>query len=183
MRSGRKSRLRGTNAARRGAACARGRCASTASTPNLSGDAAWAGELRARQIRRSARLLQGLRRLRSGPPLSQTPSAITAKIIKRHNYLLPSAKLEQKSREGAQVKRRHDKPLTPCDRLLGSPNVDAASKRKLWDQRAELNPFDLHRRLEHGLRSILHRALHSSRPSDSLHCALDAGTPPPIPVS
>ena len=36
MRSGRKSRLRGTNAARRGAACARGRCASTASAPNLS---------------------------------------------------------------------------------------------------------------------------------------------------
>lgn len=30
-----------------------------------------------------------------------------------HDNLLPSAKLEEKSREGAKIKRRHDKPLTP----------------------------------------------------------------------
>ena len=36
MPSGRKSRLRGTSTARRGAACARGRCVSTASASNLS---------------------------------------------------------------------------------------------------------------------------------------------------
>jgi hypothetical protein len=44
-----------------------------------------------------------------------------------HNYFLPSAKLEEKRREGAKVKRRHDKPLTPCERLLGSPDVEAVS--------------------------------------------------------
>jgi len=100
-----------------------------------------------------------------------------------HNYFLPSAKLEEKRREGAKVKRRHDKPLTPCERLLGSPDVDDATKRKLRAQRASLNPFELNRRIEEGLRAILHRALHSSRPTDSLHCALDAGKTSPSPVS
>jgi hypothetical protein len=100
-----------------------------------------------------------------------------------HNYFLPSAKLEEKRREGAKVKRRHDKPLTPCERLLGSPDVDDATKRKLRARRASLNPFELNRRIEEGLRAILHRALHSSRPTDSLHCALDAGKTSPSPVS
>jgi hypothetical protein len=116
-------------------------------------------------------------------------SRVTAHALYRecweplHNYFLPSAKLEQKSRDGAKVKRRHDKPLTPCERLLGSPDVAAASKSKLRAHRAALNPFELNLRLEEGLRAILHRALHSSRPTDSLHCALDAGKNTPDPVS
>ncbi len=49
--------------------------------------------------------------------------------------------------------------------------------------RNALNPFELNRRVEERLRAILHRALHSSRPTDSLHCALDAGKNTPDPVS
>ena len=92
-----------------------------------------------------------------------------------HNYFLPSAKLEEKSRDGAKLKRKHDKPKTPYERLLASPDVRAAMKEKLRKEKAALNPFQLHRRLEEGLRAILHRALHSSRPTDSLHSAPDAG--------
>jgi len=93
-----------------------------------------------------------------------------------HNFFLPSMKLQKKSREGAKVKRRHDPPQTPCERLLGSAEVDPATKRRLRQQRAQLNPFELHRRLEQRLGPILLRPLHSSRPSDSLHCAAEAGT-------
>jgi hypothetical protein len=100
-----------------------------------------------------------------------------------HNHFLPSAKLEQKSRDGAKIKRRHDKPLTPCQRLLASPEVSGAAKRRLQAERAVLNPFELHRRLEEGLRGILHRARHSSRPTDSLHGAPDADRNTPTPVS
>jgi hypothetical protein len=92
-----------------------------------------------------------------------------------HNYFLPSAKLEEKSRDGAKLKRKHDKPKTPYERLLASPDVSGAMKEKLRKEKAALNPFQLHRRLEEGLRAILHRALHSSRPTDSLHSAPDAG--------
>ncbi len=100
-----------------------------------------------------------------------------------HNDFLPSAKLEAKRREGAKVKRRHDKPQTPCERLLGSPEVGLEAKRRLRAERAGLNPLELHRRPEEGLRTILHRPLHSSRPPDSLHCAADAGKSTPLPVS
>jgi hypothetical protein len=50
--------------------------------------------------------------------------------------------------------------------------LDADLRKKIL---AALNPFELHRQLEEGLRAILHRALHSSRPTDSLHSAPDAG--------
>lgn len=100
-----------------------------------------------------------------------------------HNYFLPSAKLETKCREGAKVRRRHDKPKTPCERLLASPDVGAEAKTRLRTGLASLNPFELHRRLEDGLRAILHRSLHSSRPPDSLHCATDAGKSTPMTVS
>ncbi len=73
-----------------------------------------------------------------------------------HNYFLPSAKLERKSREGAKVRRRHDKPLMPCERLLGSPDVYAASKGKLRAQKAALKHLELNRRMEERLRAILH---------------------------
>jgi len=94
-----------------------------------------------------------------------------------HNYFCPSAKLLSKDRHGAKIKRRHDRPMTPCDRLLASPEVGAATKKKLRQTRAALNPFDLQRRLDAALRPILQRALRSSRPTGSLHSAPVAATP------
>ena len=90
-----------------------------------------------------------------------------------HNFFLPSAKLISKDREGAKIKRRHDRPQTPCDRLLASPAIPAATKRHLRQQRASIDPFILHQKLEEGLRRVLHRALHSSRPTGSLHSGHD----------
>lgn len=82
-----------------------------------------------------------------------------------HNYFCPSAKLHSKERHGAKVQRRHDKPATPCDRLLACEHIDAPTKQRLKATRAALNPFELARRIESTLRTILHRALRSSRPS------------------
>jgi hypothetical protein len=100
-----------------------------------------------------------------------------------HNFFSPCMKLVQKDRHGAKVKRRHDQPRTPCERLLQSKQVSAKAKRELRAERAKLNPFELHRRLEEGLRRVLHRARRSSRPPGSLHSAPDAATSPPSPVS
>ena len=87
-----------------------------------------------------------------------------------HNFFLPCAKLEAKSRNGAKVHRKHDKPKTPCDRLLESEHVPEKAKAKLRARRAVLDPFELHDRLEEGLRRVLHLARHSSRPTASLRC-------------
>lgn len=48
-----------------------------------------------------------------------------------HNYFCASAKLVSKDRHGAKVKRRHDRPMTPCDRLLSSGAVSAWKKAEL----------------------------------------------------
>ncbi len=100
-----------------------------------------------------------------------------------HNFFLPSAKLEAKCREGAKVKRKHDPLRTPCERLLASSEVSAAAKRDLQAQRAALNPFVLHRRLEAGLRAILHRALHASCPTNALPSPREADKITPTSVS
>ena len=90
------------------------------------------------------------------------------------NFFSPCMKLVQKDRHGSKLKRRHDRPQTPCDRLLESRHVSTKTKRELKEQRKALNPFELHRKLEEMLRRILHRALRSSRPTGSLHSAPDA---------
>ncbi len=88
-----------------------------------------------------------------------------------HNFFLPSAKLVKKDRHGAKIKRRHDAPRTPCERLLESGHISSEVKARLRAQRAALNPFELHQRLEQALRAVLHLALRSSRPTGSLHSA------------
>lgn len=88
-----------------------------------------------------------------------------------HNFYCPSAKLLSKDRHGARIQRRHDTPQTPCDRLLQSQAVDAATKQRLKAERKALNPFELQRRLEAALRRVLEGALRSSRPTGSLHFA------------
>jgi hypothetical protein len=96
-----------------------------------------------------------------------------------HNHFCPSAKLVSKERHGAKVQRRHDRPATPCDRLLASAHIDAATKARLRAERAALNPFALARKIEVSLRAILQRALRSSRPPGSLHSGPVAGSPSP----
>ena len=53
------------------------------------------------------------------------------------NAFQPCFKLAEKTRNGAQVKKRYHKPLTPCDRLLTDARVDGASR----DRIAETPPF------------------------------------------
>jgi len=56
-----------------------------------------------------------------------------------HNHFCPSAKLVSKDRHGAKVRRRHDRPTTPCDRLLASPHLAKATKARLRAERAALH--------------------------------------------
>jgi len=94
-----------------------------------------------------------------------------------HNYYMPSAKLIKKDREGAKIRRRHDIPQTPCQRLLDSPDIDERTKERLRRQRDKLNPFKLKKQIEKALRPILLRGLRCSRPTGSLHCAPEEAIP------
>lgn len=94
-----------------------------------------------------------------------------------NNYFCPSAKLVKKDRHGAKIKRRHDQPMTPCDRLLAHPGVSKKTKQELKRKRDSLNPFKLQRQVETHLEAIFARVRRSSRPTGSLRSAPESATP------
>ena len=59
------------------------------------------------------------------------------------NAFQPCFKLAEKKRDGAQVKKRYHKPLTPCDRLLADARVDIALRESITKLRADLDPVRL----------------------------------------
>jgi len=64
------------------------------------------------------------------------------------NFFLPSMKLKEKVRHGARVTKRYDRPQTPYQRVLASPQVSPTVKRRLRARYATLNPAALKREIE-----------------------------------
>ena len=64
------------------------------------------------------------------------------------NYFQPLMKLKHKERHGSQVKKTYDTAQTPYQRLLQSPYLSAAGKRRLKAEYARLNPAELKRQIE-----------------------------------
>jgi len=63
------------------------------------------------------------------------------------NFFLPQARLVDKTRDGATVRRRHDLPKTPYRRILESPDIAQQTKRVLRRRYLELNPAELKRQI------------------------------------
>ncbi len=61
------------------------------------------------------------------------------------NFFQPVMKLKEKIRIGSKVKKRHDTPKTPYQRVLESKHIDSAIKRRLKRQYEKLNPAELKR--------------------------------------
>jgi len=64
------------------------------------------------------------------------------------NFFQPSLKLVSKKRIGAKVIRKHDKAMTPYQRLLASHALDKATHQRLHEVYQSLNPAQLRRRLQ-----------------------------------
>ena len=69
------------------------------------------------------------------------------------NFFLPSFKLLEKRRDGAQIIKRHEAPATPYDRLL--PHLPVAKQRQLRRLRNSLNPFELQLAIRRKVLAIL----------------------------
>ena len=86
------------------------------------------------------------------------------------NFFYPSVKLIKKTCRGSKVRRIHDEPQTPLQRMLRSPAVDAAVKARLKQQFAVLNPVALKRELtrltDHLLQVHAGKTPPSKRPSN-----------------
>ena len=70
------------------------------------------------------------------------------------NFFIPQYKLKYKTREGAKVKKKYDKPKTPYQRLLES-SLPEENKQKLREQYATLNYSNLRRKREELLSAFL----------------------------
>ncbi len=70
------------------------------------------------------------------------------------NYFHASLKLERKERTEGRVRRIYGKAQTPLARVLASAEVTAKTKRRLEQEKAELNPFALKREVARSLKKI-----------------------------
>lgn len=68
-----------------------------------------------------------------------------------HNYFLPSSKLEEKIRVGARIKKVHDKPKTPAQRIIDHTATPRHMKNMLKINRSKLDPVELKENLEEKL--------------------------------
>jgi hypothetical protein len=64
------------------------------------------------------------------------------------NFFLPTMKLKSKERNGSQVKKYYDQPLTPYQRVLQAKLVSKAAKDRLRAKYVTLNPAALKRKME-----------------------------------
>ena len=79
-----------------------------------------------------------------------------------HNYFYPATKLIDKRRIQSKIKKIHDKPQTPYQRLMASEHISAKQKEQLTDICKKLNPFELKKNQEIKLKNIfLQIDLHS----------------------
>jgi len=63
------------------------------------------------------------------------------------NHFLPSAKLTEKTRSGARLTKKHDRPQTPYQRLIHHEQVDPKLKAHLKRLHRMLNPAELRRQI------------------------------------
>jgi hypothetical protein len=64
-----------------------------------------------------------------------------------NNYFQPVMKLLEKTRIGSKVKKKYDKPQTPYQRVLTSPDISKETKKWLRKEYAKLNPAELKRQI------------------------------------
>ena len=82
------------------------------------------------------------------------------------NFFYPSQKLVAKTRQGARVRRVHDDPQTPYQRVLACPEVSEERKDRLRRQFDTLNPAELQRevvRLQSELLSLVQQRSHPAQ--------------------
>lgn len=95
------------------------------------------------------------------------------------NYFQPSVKLIKKIRIGSKVRKKYDRPQTPCQRLLKSKKADPKKIQAFKDRAQAWNPFQLSKIIEEKLSRIY--ALASKTPRKRLPSP-PKRKPPALPV-
>jgi hypothetical protein len=125
----------------------------TRSRPYCKNDNAHAEERNRRKIRDFI----GYERM-GHEELAERLDALLQKWSLWSNLFVPTGKLLSRERIGSRVIKKHEKPQTPCQRLLASPVVSAEAKAVLRQLRAQTDPLVMRREinlLRDGLRERL----------------------------
>lgn len=75
-----------------------------------------------------------------------------------HNYFCPSVKIQEKVRIQSKIKKKHDQPQTPYQRLMKSVHLSLEKKAQLKQTFDSLNPFQLKEDIEKKLKIIFYYA-------------------------
>jgi hypothetical protein len=110
----------------------------TRSRPRRKNDQAWIEQKNGAVVRR----LVGYHRY-AGVEACQLLARLFGAARLYVNFFQPSFKLKEKIRRGARVTKHYHPPATPCARLLAHPQVEEATKQKLRDRQAALDPVAL----------------------------------------
>ena len=71
------------------------------------------------------------------------------------NHFKPTFKLLKREKKNGRTKRIYEQtPQTPYERLLESPDIAEASKVKLREQHAGMDPYELKKRIEAKLKKF-----------------------------
>ena len=81
------------------------------------------------------------------------------------NFMRPCAKLTEKTRRGARVTRRYDRPQTPFERVLACQEISGApSSGWLREQFSAIDPIALNDQIVHLQRRLLRLAVERATP-------------------
>ena len=82
------------------------------------------------------------------------------------NFVRPCAKLIEKTRHGARVRRRYDRPQTPYQRVMACTEVSEGTKQRLREQFAAIDPIALNDQMVHLQRRLLRLAAEGAKPQE-----------------
>ena len=100
------------------------------------------------------RKILGYLRYDSGPVQKAINELYQNELQIFQNLFLPAMKLMKKTRVGSKLKRCHDKPQTPLERVLQCPQADPVKVQQLKRLRNQTDPFELAQRIEQKLKRI-----------------------------
>lgn len=87
------------------------------------------------------------------------------------NFFMPTFKLIRKERIGSRIRKQHEKPKTPYQRILESSEVSEDHKNQLRAKYEVLDPFDLKAKIEEKLQLFFKTLRDDQRQSEALKLA------------
>jgi hypothetical protein len=87
------------------------------------------------------------------------------------NFFMPTFKLIRKERVGSKIKKKHETPKTPYERILDCAAIPQGCKDQLKAEYEQLDPFELKLKIEEKLKLLLNRIREDKKPEDQLKLA------------